>query len=668
MATEFVGGKFFDYRAIGLSPGAALYTYQAGTLTPQASYTNAGGGSPNANPVILNAFGQADVYLDPALTYRFRLYTDLIANGGTLLWDVDNIVGSSVTAIVTSLAATSGASLIGYIQSGAGAVAQTVQSRLRNELLSTDYSTLQALFTAGAGKAVRIVAGAYALTAAATLSTGTSVSIDDGATISTSTPGISLFLATGQSNITITGGGKFLQTASDATAYVAAIKFDSCTDCVVQGPMEYQGMQWSGVFFENNCVRCTLDGGYFHDWLGTVLDSAAATIYRNSSDCTVKNITAVATGCFGVHCQDPGGVGTYKPQRNKTLFNRIFNVSSYGITNYIGGSTDTNNEIAFNHVEGVTGLVGTSTGSAIYAVGSGGGGLRIHHNTCINCVINTIDATNIHGGVSLSDNIAANSPIYIGENTIKGFTQGHGIVVNNCDGVAIGPNQVMMPSTNDGTGPGGATYRGNALRIQNSQNVSRVGGVYRHNGVLDAIIVITTSGSMVGHEHTGGVAISATGCPFRTSRTGADTIELVMTGGNYKTTSNTSNAVQLQGLVESNITGVRGSCGTQAALALTDCQSTNINDGRWKTTGATGVSTTGTCTGSFYGLSNRHNGVISNLASGVLTQFYASGAPGTGSAQISDLAEQVASAIGSPKRWRCTTAGSPGTWTSEGNL
>jgi hypothetical protein len=139
MATLFTGGKFFDYRAIGLTPGAALYTYVAGTLTPQNSYTNAGGGSANTNPAILNAYGQTDVYLDPALTYRFRLYTDLIGNGGTLLWDIDNIVGSSVTALQAALAASSGATMIGFIQSGTGAVSRSVSAKLRENISPADF-------------------------------------------------------------------------------------------------------------------------------------------------------------------------------------------------------------------------------------------------------------------------------------------------------------------------------------------------------------------------------------------------------------------------------------------------------------------------------------------------------------------------------------------------
>ena len=37
--------------------GGKVYTYAAGTTTPQATYTDAGGGTPNENPVVLDSRG-----------------------------------------------------------------------------------------------------------------------------------------------------------------------------------------------------------------------------------------------------------------------------------------------------------------------------------------------------------------------------------------------------------------------------------------------------------------------------------------------------------------------------------------------------------------------------------------------------------------------------------
>ena len=74
----------------GPSPFAKLYTYAAGTSTPQATYTDSTGGTPNTNPVIMNSYGQASVWLDPTLSYKFVL-TD---EAGNQLATQDNIQGN----------------------------------------------------------------------------------------------------------------------------------------------------------------------------------------------------------------------------------------------------------------------------------------------------------------------------------------------------------------------------------------------------------------------------------------------------------------------------------------------------------------------------------------------------------------------------------------------
>jgi len=83
--------KAFDNVGLPLSFGL-LYTYQAGTTTPQATYTDSTGNTPNPNPVLLNARGEAQIWLNPLQNYKFLL-TDA---GGNQIpgWPVDNISGS----------------------------------------------------------------------------------------------------------------------------------------------------------------------------------------------------------------------------------------------------------------------------------------------------------------------------------------------------------------------------------------------------------------------------------------------------------------------------------------------------------------------------------------------------------------------------------------------
>ena len=79
-------------------PGGKLFSYVAGTSTPQATYTDSTQGTPNTNPVILNANGQAAVWLDPTLTYKFKL-TDYFGNQ---IYVTDQVQGS-LTATALSV-------------------------------------------------------------------------------------------------------------------------------------------------------------------------------------------------------------------------------------------------------------------------------------------------------------------------------------------------------------------------------------------------------------------------------------------------------------------------------------------------------------------------------------------------------------------------------------
>jgi hypothetical protein len=111
--------------------GGKLYTYAAGTTTPLATYTDYGGATANANPVILDSRGEASVWLGTAL-YKMALYDST----NVLVWTVDNIGGFATLA---QLAASGGSNLVGYLPAGTGAVATTVQSKLRTFVTPQDF-------------------------------------------------------------------------------------------------------------------------------------------------------------------------------------------------------------------------------------------------------------------------------------------------------------------------------------------------------------------------------------------------------------------------------------------------------------------------------------------------------------------------------------------------
>jgi hypothetical protein len=82
--------KAFDTAGNALA-GGKLYTYQAGTSTNLATYTTPAASVANANPVIMDANGEADVW------YLARSYKLVLKDANDVVqWTVDNFDGSSL--------------------------------------------------------------------------------------------------------------------------------------------------------------------------------------------------------------------------------------------------------------------------------------------------------------------------------------------------------------------------------------------------------------------------------------------------------------------------------------------------------------------------------------------------------------------------------------------
>ena len=134
------GWQFFTDNGTPLA-GGLLYTYLAGTSTAATTYTTSAGNVPNSNPIVLNSAGrvQTEIWLTQGVSYKFVLKTSAFITIGTY----DNIDGAAdpapFYAFEAALAASSGSSLVGFIQSGSGAVATTVQAKLRESVSVLDF-------------------------------------------------------------------------------------------------------------------------------------------------------------------------------------------------------------------------------------------------------------------------------------------------------------------------------------------------------------------------------------------------------------------------------------------------------------------------------------------------------------------------------------------------
>lgn len=115
-----------------------LTTYLAGTTTPTTTWQDRAQATANTNPIVLDGNGECLLWLDPLVTYKF-----VLANAvGVQQWSVDNISGAEPGGLRQALAASGGSALVGFIQAGAGAVATTVQSRLRESVSVKDFGAV----------------------------------------------------------------------------------------------------------------------------------------------------------------------------------------------------------------------------------------------------------------------------------------------------------------------------------------------------------------------------------------------------------------------------------------------------------------------------------------------------------------------------------------------
>lgn len=149
---SFIGGagwQFFDDNGVPLA-GGKIYTYTAGTTSPLATYTSRSGLVPNTNPIILDAAGRTpqQIWATEGLLYKYvvRTSTDVLIR----TWDDvgNSYVASDLEANLASVTDnTKGDALIGFRQANAagflpGAVAKTVSSKLQDIISVRDFGAV----------------------------------------------------------------------------------------------------------------------------------------------------------------------------------------------------------------------------------------------------------------------------------------------------------------------------------------------------------------------------------------------------------------------------------------------------------------------------------------------------------------------------------------------
>ena len=112
------GWQFFNNDGTVLS-GGLIYTYLAGTSTPQVSYTTSAGNVAHSNPIVLNSAGRVstgEIWLT-ASPYKFSIFTatstliatyDNISGIGAAEYKIQNFTGTGSQTVFTLSSATVG--------------------------------------------------------------------------------------------------------------------------------------------------------------------------------------------------------------------------------------------------------------------------------------------------------------------------------------------------------------------------------------------------------------------------------------------------------------------------------------------------------------------------------------------------------------------------------
>jgi len=113
-----VAAQFFTNSGVPLS-GGKLYTYAAGTTTPQITYTSSSGATAHTNPIILDSAGRVpggEIWIS-APPYKFVLKDstdvliatyDNVLGIGAASYQVDNFTGTGSQTVFTLSAASLG--------------------------------------------------------------------------------------------------------------------------------------------------------------------------------------------------------------------------------------------------------------------------------------------------------------------------------------------------------------------------------------------------------------------------------------------------------------------------------------------------------------------------------------------------------------------------------
>jgi len=571
------------------------------------------------------------------------------------------------------------ATKLAFTQAGTGAVARTVDSKFKDTVSVKDFGAvgdgvtddrlaIQAALNASRSVYFPTPTVSYYITDSVSPLANTTIFGDGAAShIQVIDGTVNCFYLNGVSGVVVRDLKISTKLQTNATAYKCAVLMaNECRNCLVENIGVFNWGHWGvAIFSSSNCV---VRGCRFSSWFGTAGDSAQIVIYKTSNNNLIEGNHCSAATDHGIFMQDPYAGDT--PTGNSIINNYVSAAKGDGISIYVTSAYDTQTLISGNRVFDIAGtFLSGQSGHGIYIQSAGGA--IVTDNTIANCCISTSSfETQVVAAIGVATGDIANYPtgtineVIVSNNHITA-QRGPGIAVSTCDvPVLVEGNHILSTGT--------AAVRGEAIFSTNADSLQIKNNTIKHlNTNYNAIAVLASAKTLngiavVGNRIRGtvyGIAFNVTG--------GGTYTNAVITGNIISGLSSTGLSIQ-------TITGAQISnnnlASTGVVYSQTACPRVVLTANRFYSNyGSYSIIFTGSAAsnaGTVADESNDFQGtILHDAGTGGILSRYADSFPGaSGFHAVGDRVIQSVPVVGQPKGWRCTVAGNPGTWVSEGNL
>lgn len=457
---------------------------------------------------------------------------------------------------------------------------------------------------------------------------------------------------------------------SSPVAYKAIIYIYNSNNCIIKHNNIFDFSYW-GIVLHNSNFN-TIENNTIKECYSNSQMSSDIAIYESSQNNTINNNVCLGEKSDnGIMLIDPY-TDSY-PTDNKILNNYIDEHATNGIICYITHPINTKTQIIGNTIKNIQGTgLDNRSGCGIYIQSFAG--TIIENNLIENCCIVTDDFdTQVvgHIGIAIGDYRSEENkehfPILITNNQI---ICNRGVAINvatSQKNVSIISNHIINNATE------GA--RKESIRIINALDVSIINNNIQHNVTSNVAIGLNVSLHYETQENIiinsvlieGNSVTSKNSClAFSQLDENSGYDKVIINGNNFN--SNFTQTSFIEGIIGSLIFSNNILKSDDFIAQFNKCQNISITGNTFIGNQSNiSLAFTNNLTSGYVSESNLFNCLIGN-DSPLMNITMRKTSVVYGGYQKGDRIINIAPSIGDSKSWICTTAGYPGTWTSEGIL